>query len=277
MKFYSKRRPGVTAIVVSALLSFSTPSSAQVDPASHQMLVEKGFNQADFKAAEVTQIGKNYLFYSRWAKCATNASNIALMNGAPDTRAKTLIQLSCNDEAFALRASIATQLGLERANRVTNLLLADMLIRTVNRWVEQHPKAVDGSAQVGDWAIQKLDSGGCTAFVNAKGKEDYIRIIGLKGTLYLLLRTEFPQSPTGSAALGRVIIGRYPAPVVMDGKFKVVDLNGEKWLAAAMSQQDIRNVQNGGTIIIEDTQGSSKEEREWDVRQNKVFDVVQRC
>jgi hypothetical protein len=182
-----------------ALLLSSGPAAAQsLFSANDKAVLQKaGFTPADFKAAQQVQIAPHYASYQAWLGCVAPTLG-ALINTDHDAELAFKISLKdCAPRARELRASIARPLGLDRAQRVVNLLSAGIGLLAVERWEAKHPGKSWMPQRVGNWIISWKKDEMCVASLTPSAtNEPILAIANHRGSLILNLQSRHTEIPS---------------------------------------------------------------------------------
>lgn len=258
-----------------ALLSISSVS-AQTSTANRPALVAKGYTQTDFKAAEQTQIGSNYLLYRKFSACLEEAGNGIVINNITDARAGVLIG-QCEEEGLMLRAAISRSLGLTQATRVISMISYDFGLQLKKKMQKQNGIVQSGLTRIGPWLIEQFSPKSCIASVKAAGYTDDLRFMNFEGRMMVLLKTDFPQPEVGGLSKDIVTIGHYPAPSIIEGQFRSLRLDEQNWIASGINERDLGYIKNGGILNIQQYATTKLETRQAASSFREVLDFIHRC
>ena len=143
----------LSGVAVAVAAAIATAATAQVSASQHAALHNQGFSDAEIRAANALQIAPHFAFYQRWKGCWDQVALQSLSGGDRVSEVRHTAENLCSDEAGYLRASLAREFGLQRANRIISLAEASLSISYDGIYARQHPAPPVGSTNVAGWTV----------------------------------------------------------------------------------------------------------------------------
>jgi hypothetical protein len=143
----------LSGVAVAVAAGIATAATAQVSASQRVALHNQGFSDAEIRAADALQIAPHFAFYQRWKGCWDQVALQSLSGGDRVSEVRHTAENLCSDEAGYLRASLAREFGLARANRIISLAEASLSISYDGIYARQHPAPPAGSTNVAGWTV----------------------------------------------------------------------------------------------------------------------------